>query len=270
MINDSPRKPIISMVELGKVNTIVIKIGTSSLLAEEDSSLDLENLRMHVRDIAGLWKRGKKIVIVTSGAAGLGRMGKGGDISTATMRGQPDLMGEYKKLFEEHGILRGQMLLSKDDFSFWRRAKAARIVDRINTSFTENTITIINENDATAHKKKTFGDNDTLAAIVAKALKADMAVFLSRNDQNTVGRGGKQAKRKAIKKLFKKGILTPVVDGKQNNVIGGLFYSDGSMLKQSLRDSELIRKSGWMSKHAETLKAAVRVNNTVVRRVRKF
>jgi glutamate 5-kinase len=227
--------------ELKSVDTVVIKIGTSSLLTDDGSSLDLETLGRYVHDIADLWKQGKMVVLVTSGAAGLGRLREGGNISTATMRGQPDLMEDYKRLFGEYGILRGQMLLSKGDFS--GRRKTRRIVNRIKTSFVENTITIINENDATSHKKKTFGDNDTLAAIVAKALKADMVVFLSRNGSTTMGRGGNDAKKKAIKKLHRRGIPAPVVDGKQPNVLAGLFDGDGKVLRQALRDSSLIRKS---------------------------
>ncbi len=227
--------------ELENVNTVVIKIGTSSLLTDDGASLDLEILKSYVNDIAGLWKQGKKVVIVTSGAAGLGKVREGGNISTATMRGQPDLMEDYKRLFGEHGILRGQMLLSKGDFNGKRRTH--RIVKRIEASFNENTITVINENDATAHKKKTFGDNDTLAAIVAKALKADMVVFLSRNGHTAMGRGGNEAKATAIKKLHRKGILAPVVDGKQRNVIGELFNGDGKVFRQALRDSSRIRKS---------------------------
>ncbi len=233
---------------LANATTIVVKIGTSSLVAE-DGSLDTETLSKHVDDIAALWKQGKKVVLITSGAVTLGLKERGGDVCTAAMRGQISLMETYIELFKRYGIDVGQMLLTKKDFG--NREKVARIVNNIDTAFRENTITIINENDATTDKKTTLGDNDALAAELAPILKAQVLVFLSRESQTENGKGGNGAKAKAIEKVEKHSIATPVVDGKTEHVIRQLFDGNSEVFKQALRDSAQIRKTA-LKKHLWT------------------
>jgi glutamate 5-kinase len=207
------------------INVLVVKIGTSSLM-KDDRTIDRDVLRSFVDDIAELWKQGKKIVIVTSGARGLGKRGDDGDMRTAAMRGQPILMHTYFELFGWHGIEIGQLLLTKEQFA--TKSEVTKTTDAIKRGFNEGTVVIINENDPITTLRTTMGDNDALAARVACGIGADALVMLSMENSTYKGAGGGDAKARAIREVEAIGIRAFVIDGKLEHSLRMLFDGDKS------------------------------------------
>jgi glutamate 5-kinase len=208
-------------------DVVVIKIGTSSLLCS-DKSLDMKIVSSLVDDVAELWNAGKKIVIVTSGAVSLGKRGEEGDVRTAAMRGQPLLMHIYYEQFQRHGIDIGQLLLTNEQFA--NSEGVEMVVGAIKRAFKEGTIVIINENDPISTEKTTMGDNDALAARVTCEINADALVMMSMKN-GSPGKGGGDAKMKAISDVEAKGITAIVVDGKEEHAIRKIFDGDTSWMK---------------------------------------
>ena len=163
---------------------VVIKVGTSTL-AHQTGRLNLRRVRRLCETLIDLKNSGHEIILVSSGAIGmgagkLGLTGRPQDIPTkqaAAAVGQCELMYVYDKLFGEYNHTVAQILLTGDDFSH---------ADRM-TNF-ENTMTrllqlgvlpIINENDTIATEEISVGDNDTLSAYVAVHTRAELLVILS-------------------------------------------------------------------------------------------
>jgi glutamate 5-kinase len=165
---------------------IVIKIGTSSL-THETGKMNLRRIDEMTRIIADIRNAGKEIVLVSSGAIGVG-LGKLNipekPASIAAKQalaaiGQSSLMAIYEKFFLEYGCQAAQVLLTKsvleDETSY------ANIVNAFTMMFTYDVIPIVNENDVIATDEiesgGNFGDNDTLSAYVARFIKADLLVI---------------------------------------------------------------------------------------------
>lgn len=166
---------------------IVIKIGSSSLQHEETGDLDYTKLDVLVRELCDLRNRGKDVVLVTSGAIAAGKKAVmlqdiGEDNPTAVKQacaaiGQARLMMTYQKIFAEYNQVAAQILMTKNT-----------IVDNLNRYNAHNTfsellqmgaIPIVNENDTIATYEIEFGDNDTLSAVVAALVEADLLILLS-------------------------------------------------------------------------------------------
>jgi glutamate 5-kinase len=173
---------------LDRVKLLVVKVGTTLVSSSKDF-LDKEKMQPIVEDIAYFRSHGTKVVLVSSGAIGAG-MGVLGwktrpkllpQKQAAAAIGQSKLMHFYKELFNERGMRVAQILLTKDDLD--GRVKYLNAKNTISTLLTyDNIIPIVNENDTVAVDEIKFGDNDTLAAIVASKMHADMLVILSNVD----------------------------------------------------------------------------------------
>lgn len=169
---------------LKNIKRVVVKVGTSTL-AYPNGRMNIQHMDMLVRQLADLKNRGMEVLLVTSGAigAGLGRMNKDKKPGTipekqaAAAIGQGVLMHMYEKLFSEYGITVAQILLTKEDMSDRTRFLNARNV--LFQLLKDGVIPIINENDAIAIDEIKFGDNDTLSAIVAGIVEADLLLLLS-------------------------------------------------------------------------------------------
>ena len=163
---------------------IVIKIGTSTL-AYETGLLNIRRVEDLCRVISDLKNAGHEIILISSGAIGMG-VGKLGlkdrpaDIpgkQAAAAVGQCELMYTYDKLFGEYNHTVAQILLTKEDIEHKQRCENFR-----NTLFRLlelGALPIMNENDTVATDEIVIGDNDTLAAIVAANLEADLLILLS-------------------------------------------------------------------------------------------
>ena len=166
---------------------IVIKIGSSSLIHETTGGLDYNKLEKLVRIISDLKNQDKEVVLVSSGAIGVGAklLGLNNRPKTTSLRqacaaiGQGHLMMVYQKLFFEYHQTAAQVLLTFDVVSSEERRRNS--INTFNELLQLNVIPIVNENDTVAIDEVdiNFGDNDTLSAIVASMINADLLILLT-------------------------------------------------------------------------------------------
>ena len=168
---------------------IVIKIGSSSLTHPETGRLNLRKLEVLARELSDLRNQGKDVILVSSGAiatgvAALGMKEKPTELKgkqACAAVGQARLMMIYQKLFSEYNQPSAQILMTKNT-----------MVNNINRKNAQNTfnellslgvIPIVNENDSIStyelQNLEKFGDNDTLSAVVAALVQADLLILLS-------------------------------------------------------------------------------------------
>ena len=163
---------------------IVVKVGTSTL-AHATGRLNIRQMEKLCKVLSDLKNAGHEIILVSSGAIGMG-VGKlslthrPGDVPTkqaAAAVGQCELMYTYDKLFTEYNHVVAQILLTGDDLEHTdRRMNFENTLYRL---LELGALPIINENDTIATQEIAVGDNDTLGAIVAVSVQADLLVLLS-------------------------------------------------------------------------------------------
>ena len=171
--------------EIKDKKRIVIKIGSSSLQHKETGGLDYTKLDVLVRELCNIANQGKEVVLVSSGAIAVGKravhIGKEDNPIAVKQAcaaiGQARLMMTYQKLFAEYNHVAAQVLMTKNTI--------AEPLNRFNAknTFSEllklGAIPIVNENDTVSTFEIEFGDNDTLSAIVAALIDADLLILLS-------------------------------------------------------------------------------------------
>ena len=163
---------------------IVIKIGTSSL-TYRSGCVNIRRIEALCKVVSDIMNSGSEVILVSSGAIGMG-MGKlnlstrpadiAGKQACAAV-GQCELMYTYDKLFAEYNRTVAQMLLTAPDLSCPDRHE--KFENTLNRLLELHVLPIINENDTVATAEIEFGDNDTLAALVAVSAKADLLILLS-------------------------------------------------------------------------------------------
>lgn len=236
---------------------VVVKVG-SSTLAPDGGPVDIAYVRDLVGQICSLKEQGFEPLLVTSGAiaAGLDRLGfqsRPSDmpsLQAAASVGQVALVECYAALFAERGVTVGQVLLTRHDTGHREAFLHAR--DTLERLLAFGVVPVINENDTVAVDEIRFGDNDTLAALVATMVNADLVVLLSdieglydadpratdearlleQVDELTddlvaaaggsgsaVGSGGMATKVEAARVLMKAGIPLVVCDGRRPGVV---------------------------------------------------
>ncbi len=178
--------------EFINVKRIVIKFGTN-ILRGDDGHVSLPRVFSFIEDIAALVHGGKEVIVITSGAVGLGkkRLGITNTDGTALKQacaaiGQSKLMSIYETGFDTYGLVAAQILLTEDDFSIRTRYLSLRTT--LNKLLELGTIPVINQNDTVstidispryADMQVCFSDNDKLSALVASELDADLLIILS-------------------------------------------------------------------------------------------
>lgn len=236
---------------------IVIKVGTSTL-AYPNGRMNVRCVENLVKVISDLKNQGHQIVFVSSGAIamGIGKLmlsGKPEDMAmkqAAAAVGQCELMNSYDRMFSEHNHTVAQILLTSEDVEDGERLH--NFQSTVGALLKLNVLPIINENDSISTSEITVGDNDTLGAIVAKNVQADLMIVLSDikglytadpqqnpdaqmlrvveviNDEiealagtthNQLGRGGMATKLKAAKIVTASGCDMVITDGKDPNVV---------------------------------------------------
>ena len=169
---------------LKRAKRVVVKVGTSTL-THSTGKLNLWRIEKLVRELADLANQGKEIILVSSGAVGAGmdvlslkeRPKTIPEKQAAAAVGQGRLMHTYDKLFGEYGQVVAQVLLTRED-----SVKRTRYTNSRNTLLTllkMGVIPVINENDVVAIDELKIGDNDTLSAMVASIVDADVLIILS-------------------------------------------------------------------------------------------
>ena len=167
------------------VKRVVVKIGTSSLT--KNGGVNTAYVRRIARQISSLLDSGRQVVIVTSGAIGMGAglLKIGGEVQGIKMRqacaaiGQPLLMAEYRKSFLRYGVAVAQVLLTAEVFD--NRRTYLNLRNSIETLLKLGVVPVLNENDSISTDEigTSFGDNDRISALVASKIDADLLIMLS-------------------------------------------------------------------------------------------
>ena len=163
---------------------IVVKIGTSTL-AHATGQLNIRHVQTLVRVLSDLKNAGHQLILVSSGAIGMGvgkllLPGRPSDMATkqaAAAVGQCELMYTYDKLFGEYNHTVAQLLVTGEDIQDEKRHK--NFETTLNRLLELGALPIINENDTIATQEIEIGDNDTLGAVVAVSVGADLLVLLT-------------------------------------------------------------------------------------------
>ena len=283
------------MIENSK--RIVFKFGTN-ILRNEQGEISLAHLYSFIEDISYLYKQEREILIVTSGAVGLGAKKLGVDTSTSTTLkqaaasiGQPMLMGIWQDGFEKYGITTAQILLTEEDFSNRKKYLSLRLT--LHKLLENGVIPIINQNDAVSPSElehASFSDNDKLSSIVASKLDADLLVMVSDvdglfdknpklyNDAKIIktvekvtpkieklatgasvgGRGGMVTKLIAAKVATSSGLYAKIVNGKIPGIIKKVF--DNNIGTLFLPNKNLSHKKRWIA-YATNIMGSLKVND---------
>ena len=263
---------------------VVVKIGSRILSSER--GLHARRIGRLVRELAGLNDQGKKLVIVSSGAiaSGMSRLGltkRPTDLpqeQALAAVGQIRLMALYENSFAGYQKQVAQVLLTHEDLANRKRYLNAK--HTLKTLLDWNIIPIVNENDTVAVDEMKFGDNDQLSALVATLMEMDLLVILSDVDglfdrdprsnedarlvpvvtdlaaakmaaQDTrpsdLGRGGMFSKLCAAEQASHAGIPTIIANGREREVLGGLF--DGTRESGTLvlpEENRLTSRKHWI------------------------
>jgi glutamate 5-kinase len=247
----------------------VVKIG-SALLTANGNGLDKEAIALWVEQIVHQLEGGIEIIIVSSGAVaeGMSRLSwierpnsvHGLQVEAAV--GQTGLVQAYESQFQEYGRNTAQILLDHDDIS--NRERYLNVRNTLQELIKLGVIPVINENDTVATDQIRFGDNDTLAALVANIIDADLLVILTDQDglfdadprknpnanlvtngnsqdgsllelagsSGALGRGGMITKLKAAKLAARSGANTVIAGGRVNQILSRLSEGEalGTML----------------------------------------
>lgn len=247
----------------------VVKIG-SALLTANGNGLDKEAIALWVEQIVHQLEGGIEIIIVSSGAVAEGmsrlswieRPNSVHGLQVAAAVGQTGLVQAYESQFQEFGRNTAQILLDHDDIS--NRERYLNVRNTLQELIKLGVIPVINENDTVATDQIRFGDNDTLAALVANIIDADLLVILTDQDglfdadprknpnanlvtngnsqdesllelagsSSTLGRGGMITKLKAAKLAARSGANTVIAGGRVNQILSRLSEGEalGTML----------------------------------------
>jgi len=170
---------------------VVVKIG-SRVLVQKTGRPDRRRMRTLIRQIAGVQRSGREVVVVTSGAIGAGTEALGmrerptclPDLQMAAAVGQTRLMSRYDELFSSSGCKIGQVLLTHDDFHHKiRLTNARRTMENL---LRNGVIPIVNENDVVADEEiradLALGDNDLMASLLVRLVRADLLIMLTTTD----------------------------------------------------------------------------------------
>ncbi|BBN58780.1 glutamate 5-kinase [Hydrogenovibrio marinus] len=267
----------------------VVKIG-SALLTDDGKGLNLSAMNQWVEQMVALRNQGVEVVIVSSGsvAEGIKRLGWAkrpteiNQLQAAAAVGQMGLIQAYESAFSKHQILTAQILMTHDDLS--NRARYLNASNTIQTLLQQGVIPIINENDTVVTDEIRFGDNDTLAALTANLVSADILVILtdqqglyddnprtnpnakliseahvSRKDIEAMaspeggllGKGGMYTKVMAAKRAARSGTATFIASGREANILPRLQSGEqiGTLLIPDLEP--MTARKQWLAGHLQ-------------------
>ena len=267
----------------------VVKIG-SALLTNNGEGLNYSGIEAWVSELAWLKEQGCEVILVSSGsvAAGMVRLGfekrptELHKLQAAAAVGQMGLVQAYESCFLKHGFQAAQILLTHDDLSDRKRYLNAR--SALKTLVKYQAIPIVNENDTVVTDEIRFGDNDTLAALVANLVEADALILLTdqkglfeqdpRKNPNAVmissayadddaldamaggggalGRGGMTTKVRAARLAARSGALTVIADGRTPSLLRRLSQAEelGTLLVP--KQEPIAAKKQWIAGHLQT------------------
>ena len=175
---------MVNAVNISNCQRWIVKIG-SSLLTNDGQGLAVDAIDAWVEQVAALRQAGHEVLLVSSGAVAEGLVRLGWTrrphalykLQAAAAIGQMGLVQAYESRFQKYGLHTAQVLLTHEDLADRKRYLNAR--STLNTLLDLGVIPIVNENDTVATEEFRFGDNDTLAALVANLVEADLLVLLT-------------------------------------------------------------------------------------------
>lgn len=275
--------------QLKQTKRWVVKLG-SALLTDDGQGLNLDALELWVAQIVELQQHGVEVVIVSSGsvAEGMQRLGWSArpsalnELQAAAAVGQMGLIQAYESKFAKYGIRTAQILMTHDDLS--NRKRYLNVKNTIQTLLEYRVVPIINENDTVVTDEIRFGDNDTLAALTANLIAADILVILtdqqglyddnprqnpnakliteaqvSRKDieamaspeGGALGKGGMYTKVMAAKRAARSGTATLIASGREPAILPKLFSGQtfGTLLIPDLEP--LTARQQWLAGHLQ-------------------
>ena len=249
----------LSRSELRKCRRVVIKIGTSVLF--ENNGLSRNRLKVLSRQAAALKREGREVLLVSSGAVGVGYLKLGLTERPKTLLlkqacaavGQAFLMTAWEKALADEGLLAAQVLISADDLA--DRARFLNARNTLRTLLAHGVVPVINENDTVAVEELKVGDNDTLGALACALVEGDLFInltdlgglyradprfnpaahLISQVDKVTpdilalaggggpLGTGGMFTKVRAAKRLADLGVASLIADGRSRDIIKRLM-----------------------------------------------
>ena len=271
--------------QLGAAQRWVVKIG-SAMITNDGQGLDNFSIDAWVAQMAELHQAGRELLLVTSGAVaeGMRRLGWDrrptalADLQAAAAVGQMGLVQAWESAFERHGIQTAQILLTHEDAS--DRQRYLNIRNTLRTLLRLRVVPVINENDTVAFEEIRFGDNDTLGALVANLVEAELYVILTDQqglyDKNPrqfadarliregragdaaleamagggaggLGRGGMMTKLHAAAKAARSGAFTLLAWGREPEVLRRIAAGEevGTLLRPSR--SPLVARKQWLA-----------------------
>jgi glutamate 5-kinase len=269
---------------LGEVRRLVVKVG-SAVLTQDGRGLQQPLIEAWVADAVQLADQGVEVALVTSGAVaeGVARLGwserptEVHRLQAAAAVGQMGLVQAYESAFKRHGRVTAQVLLTHADLSDRERYLNARTTLR--TLLGAGAVPVINENDTVATDEIRFGDNDTLSALVANLIEADLLILLTdqaglydRNpsvhadavlvhealaadpaleamagDGGAWGRGGMRTKVLAARLAARSGAATVVAAGREPQVLRRVMSGEllGTLFLPS--ETRLAARKRWLA-----------------------
>lgn len=283
----SKLKVKLKLNSMNKIKKVVVKIG-SALITNGGRGLDHKSITRWSDQMAQLRLSGIDVVLVSSGsvAEGITRLGLNKrpqsihQLQAAAAIGQMGLVQAYEVCFQRHGIHSAQVLLTHEDLSNRKRYLNAR--STLKTLLDYGTVPVVNENDTVATDEIRFGDNDTLAALVANLIEADLLIILtdqkglydsnpSHNPQarfidkadaddeklldfaepsaGSLGQGGMLTKIIAAQKASRSGASTVIAYGCEDNVIKRVVNGEsiGTYLKAT--KGQMAARKQWLAGH---------------------
>lgn len=268
----------------------VVKIG-SALLTADGRGLDRDAMSVWVKQMVGLHEAGIELVLVSSGAvaAGMSQLGwverpkAMHELQAAAAVGQMGLIRAWESSFGERGRQTAQVLLTHDDLSDRKRYLNAR--STLRTLVDLGVVPVINENDTVVTDEIRFGDNDTLAALVANLVEADLLVILTDRDGmfdadprsnpdaalisearaddsaldsvaggtgGALGRGGMQTKLRAARLAARSGAHTIIAGGRIDQVLVRLQAGENIGTLLTPEREMLAARKQWLAGHLQT------------------
>ncbi|MEY2701057.1 MAG: glutamate 5-kinase [Pseudomonadota bacterium] len=271
--------------DLPETRRLIVKIG-SALLTGGGRGLDTTAIARWVSDIAIAQQQGRRVILVSSGsvAEGMSRLGLKtrpthlNELQAAAAIGQMGLVHTYETLFRQHGLITAQVLLTHEDLSDRQRYLNAR--STLLTLCDLGVIPVINENDTVATEEIRFGDNDTLGALVANAVEAELLVILTdqaglfnRNpslhpdatlvSESTIhnpelndmvgdslsglGRGGMVTKLRAARLAARSGAATVIASGHEPSALARILAGEAIGTFLTPDASPLLARKRWLA-----------------------
>ncbi|PIE56995.1 MAG: glutamate 5-kinase [Desulfobulbus propionicus] len=222
---------------------VVVKVGSAVLTSA--GGLNLETVDNLARQIAFLWSTGREVILVSSGAVAAGRQ-RLGVVRSAheplrvkqalAATGQGLLMQAYEQAFARQERVVAQVLLTHSDLSHRRRYLNVR--NTIQTLFAFDTLPIINENDTVSTKELKFSDNDTLGAMIANMIGADMYIILSDVECLYTGDPARDASARPVPTVKRITRAIEAMAGREGNAAG-----TGGMLTK-IQAAKMVSASG--------------------------